>query len=217
MRWRVSIQGRRQAVKAPGFDPGMRRFESFRPCQFPKGPSRPACRRWSVAKVFAVPSARSSVRPEYHRHGQSGAESNDAGRTQFAGVFRQRQPAAGQLGVQGTRGPPGQGAGQPLLRWRGADRDRGKRPRPGRVRDPAHLRPGGGEPDGAAGAGRRAEARLGRHGDRGGAVLRLRPPGPAPALFADADHGQGGGVDVQCGAGGPGADRGPAASTSNCS
>ena len=26
--------GRRQVVKAPGFDPGIRRFESFRPSQF---------------------------------------------------------------------------------------------------------------------------------------------------------------------------------------
>lgn len=29
-----SLLGRSQVVKAPGFDPGMRRFESYRPSQF---------------------------------------------------------------------------------------------------------------------------------------------------------------------------------------
>lgn len=33
----LPLLGRRQAVKAPGFDPGMRRFESYRPSQFADG------------------------------------------------------------------------------------------------------------------------------------------------------------------------------------
>ena len=161
--------------KAPGFDPGIRRFESCRPCQ-----------------LVGLRIGRSGS----HRNGQSAAEQDDARRSQPAGVHRQRQPAAGRSGVQGTRHPPGQGAGRAVLRRRSAGRDRGKRAPAGSVRDPADVRAECGKPGGTAGADRRAQARIGVQRHRGGAVLRLRAAGSPPAFGARADHGQGRGEDV---------------------
>ena len=47
-----------------------------------------------------------------------------------------------------------------------------------------HLPAGEREPGGASGDARRGTPRFGRSGDRGDALLRLRPPGPAPAFGA---------------------------------
>ena len=61
-----------------------------------------------------------------HRNGHEPQRTDDnARRSQPAGLHRQRQPAAGRGGVQGTRHPPGQGAGQrasPTARCRSRSR-----------------------------------------------------------------------------------------------
>ncbi|CAA9300628.1 MAG: Ribose-phosphate pyrophosphokinase, partial [uncultured Lysobacter sp.] len=118
---------------------------------------------------------------------------------QPSGVQRQREPAARRSRVQGTRHPPRQGAGRQVLRRRSAGRDRGERAPAGGVRHPADERADRRELHGAAGARRRAQARLGHQRHRGGAVLRLRPPGPPPAFVARADYRQGRREDVQRG------------------
>ena len=60
------MQGRRQVVKAPGFDPGIRRFESCRPCHFQRH------QRSHDGKT--PPPARLDRGRDIHRNGQSAAE-----------------------------------------------------------------------------------------------------------------------------------------------
>ena len=88
--------------------------------------------------------------------------------------------------------PLSAGHGGPLLRRRDPGGDRREHPRAGHLHHPVHLLRRQRQPDGAAHHDRRAQARVGRHHQRGHPLLRLRPPGPQGGL-AQPHHRQAGG------------------------
>ncbi len=106
------------------------------------------------------------------RNGGGGDERSDQARCRQL----QSSPRRGDRGAAAR--PAREGRGPPLRRHGDLCRDPGERPRRRRLRDPVDLLSGERPPDGALDHHRRAAPRFGAPHHGGGAVFRLRPPGP---------------------------------------
>ncbi len=128
----------------------------------------------------------------------------------FDGVHRQCDAEARRGCGASFEHPSRQGQGWPFQRRRGDGRGAGKRPRQGRVRAAVDLLAAERLPDGSAGAGGRAEARVGIARDGGDPVYGICAPGPAAEFGAGTDHVEGGCEHAGVGRRQPGVDDGSA-------
>ncbi len=108
------------------------------------------------------------------------------------GVHRQRQSPACRGRRRASEGPARARQGRPFQRRRGDGRDPGKRARPRRVRAAVDLLADQRQPDGTAGDGGFAEARLRGPRNRCDPLHGIRAAGPPAEFRAGADHRQGG-------------------------
>ena len=156
IRWGVA-----KLVKAPDFDSGIRRFESFLPSHSFELAVQPGGSPCYVPPIAPALIHMTTLRSE--------------GPVIFTGSSNPKLAAdvAAHLGI-----PARQGHRRQVLRWRGDGRDPRERPRQGRLRAAVHLRAHQRQPDGNPDHGRRAQARLGRPDHRRPALLRLCAPGP---------------------------------------
>ena len=154
----LSTAGVSPSGKAAGFDPAIRRFESFHPSHGLIEIGNAIVDSETLA-LFSG-NANAALAHDIARH---------------------------------LRLTVGHADSRPLQRRRGQCRDHGERARPRCVHRAAHLPAGQRSPDGTADDDRCLPARLGGAHHGGGALFRLRAPGPAAARHALADHGQAGG------------------------
>ena len=148
------LGGVAKLVKAPDFDSGIRGFESFLPSHHMRFHTL-------IAEI-----------PLRQRHGLRTPD----------GVHGQRQPEARARRWCGTSTSRSAARRRRFCDGEVDGRAARERPRQGRLRAAVDLRADERQPDGAAGHGRRAEARFGAARHRRDPVLRLRAPGPPAAL-----------------------------------